>query len=259
MKRHRRYYRTSEPVLSAPYAVPPGLVSLMLDKAVEPKKRPVTIPHSLVSFFETALAGAGEAVSWLDWWLATISDLGDSQPEETRAEFHWLVVSGSKVLEFLSSQTISALSNLTLLRRDSLLTGVRSSVPPEELSRLCHTPLPTSSALFPPGHLDTALSKARAASNDALVHKALHPPRILKRQPQGQNRSTSTAANPADRSGTSHLVPRQQQSSRHGTPSAPSSGGKGDKSRKGKRPFRQPRGHAGNNNGKRKGSSKCSA
>ena len=87
MKRQRRYYRTSEPVLSAPYTVSPGLVSLTLDKAAEPKKRPVTIPHSLVSFFKTALAGAGEAVSWLDGWLATISDLGDSQPEETRAEF----------------------------------------------------------------------------------------------------------------------------------------------------------------------------
>ena len=110
-----------------------------------------------------------------------------------------------------------------------------------------------------PGHLDTALSKARAAANDALVHKALHPPRIPKRQPQGQNRSTSTAANPVDRLGTSPLVPRQQQPSRHGTPSAPSSGGKGDKSRKGKRLFRQPPGRAVSNNGKRKGSSKRSA
>ena len=259
MKRQRRYYRTSEPVLSVPYAVPPGLVLLTLDKAAELKKRPVTIPHSLVSVFEMALSEAGEAVSWLDWWLATISGLGDSQSEETRAEFQRLVVSGSKVLEFLGSQTISALSNLTLLRRDSLLAGVRSSVPPEELSRLRHGPLPTSSALFPPGHLDTALSKARAASNDALVHKALHPPRIPKRQPQGQNRLTLTAVNPANRSGTSPLVPRQQQSSRHRTPSAPSSGGKGDKSRKGKRPFRQPPGHAGSGNGKRKGSTKRSA
>ena len=197
MKRQRRYYRTSEPILSAPYAVPPCFVSLTLNKAAEPKKCPVTIPHSRVSF-ETALAGAGEAVSWLDWWLATISDLGDSQPEETRAEFQQLVISGSKVLEFLGSQTISALSNLTLLQRDSLLTDIRSLVPPEEVSRLRHSLLPTSSALFPPGHLDAALSKAWAASNDAPVHKAIHPPRIPKRQPQGQNRSTSTAMNPTD-------------------------------------------------------------
>ena len=58
MKRQRRYYRISEPMLAAPYAVPPGLVSLTLDKATEPKKRSVTIPHDLVPF-ETALAGGG--------------------------------------------------------------------------------------------------------------------------------------------------------------------------------------------------------
>ena len=127
-----------------------------------------------------------------------MSELWDSLPEETRVDFQRLVFSSSKVLEFLGSQTVSALSNLTPLRRDSLLADVRSSVPPEELSRLRHAPLPTSSALFPPGHLDTALSKAQAASNDALVHKALHPPRIPKREPQGQGRSTSATANSAD-------------------------------------------------------------
>ena len=36
MKRQRRYYCTSEPVLAVPYAVTPGLVLLMLDKATEP-------------------------------------------------------------------------------------------------------------------------------------------------------------------------------------------------------------------------------
>ena len=71
-------------------------------------------------------------------------------------------------------------------------------MPAEELSRLRHAPLPPSSALFPPTLLDTALSKTHAASNDALVHKALHPPRIPKRQPQQQNRASSSSAAPAD-------------------------------------------------------------
>ena len=57
MKRQRRYYRTSKPLFAAPYTVPPGLSSLTLDKASEPKKQPVVIPHNLVSSFETALAG----------------------------------------------------------------------------------------------------------------------------------------------------------------------------------------------------------
>ena len=130
MKRQRRYYHTSEPVLAVPHAVPPGLVSLTLDKSTEPNKRPVTIPLALVPFFETALAGAGEVVSWFDWWLATMSKLWESLPKEARVDFQRLVVSVSKALEFLVSQTVSALSNFTLLRRDSLPADVRSTVPP---------------------------------------------------------------------------------------------------------------------------------
>ena len=38
MKRQRRYYRTSKPLFAGPYAVPPGPVSLTLDKTSEPKK-----------------------------------------------------------------------------------------------------------------------------------------------------------------------------------------------------------------------------
>ena len=128
-----------------------------------------------------------EVISWLDWWLSTLSKFGEALPEETRSNFQRMMVSGKRSLEFLGSQTTPVLANLVLLRRDSLLSDVRSTVPAEELSRLCHVPLPPSSALFPPTLLDTALSKTRAASNDALVQKALHPPRIPKRQPQQQN------------------------------------------------------------------------
>ena len=38
MKHQRRYYRTSKPLFAGPYAVPPGLGSLTVDKASEPKK-----------------------------------------------------------------------------------------------------------------------------------------------------------------------------------------------------------------------------
>ena len=48
-----------------------------------------------------------------------------------------------------------------LLRRDSLLTDVRSTVPAKELSRLRHATLPTSVALFPPNLLDTRSSTRR--------------------------------------------------------------------------------------------------
>ena len=181
LKCQRRYYRISEPTFPGPYAVPPGLVSLTLDKTSELKKRPVLISHSLVSSFETALSGVSEATSWFDWWLSTMSTFSESLRDEARVNFDRLIVSGLKALEFLGSQAVAALGNLVLLRRDSLLTDVCSTVCAEELLRLRHATLPTSVALFPPNLLDTALSKTRAALNDALVHKALHPPWIPRR------------------------------------------------------------------------------
>ena len=133
---HSSPFETPEPTFPGPYAVPPGIVSLTLDKTSEPKKCPVLIPHSLVSSFETALSGVREATSWFDWWLSTMSTFSESLPDEARVDFNRLIVSGSKALEFLGSQAIAALGNLVLLCRDSLLTDVRSTVPAEELSRL---------------------------------------------------------------------------------------------------------------------------
>ena len=236
--------------------VPPGLISLTLDKASEPKKRPVVIPHTLVSSLETALSGMGEVISWLDWWLSTLSKFEESLPEEARSNFQRLMVSGAKSLEFLGSQTTPVLANLVLLWGDSLLSDVRSTVPAEEFSRLRHAPLPPPLALFPPTLVDTALSKTRAVSNDALVHKALHPPRIPRRQPQGQNRSSSSAATPADRSGVSPLVPGQRQAPRGNSSTASSSGGNHSKPRKGKKPFHHSSGRPGNTRSGGKGSGK---
>ena len=86
------------------------------------------------------------------------------------------MLSGSRALEFLGSQGVAALGNLVLSHRDSLLLDVHSTVPAEEVARLRHAPLPSSASLFPPPLLETALVKMRAASNDALVQKTLHPP-----------------------------------------------------------------------------------
>ena len=169
---------------------------------------------------------------------------------------HSIQVSGARFLEFLGSQTTPVLANLVLLRRDSLLSDVRSTVPAEELSRLRHSLLPPSSALFPPTLLDTALSKTRTASNDALIHKALHPPRIPKRQPQHQNRASSSSAAPADRSVVSPLVPHQQQAQRGNVSAASSSGGNRNRPRKGKKTFRHSSGRPGNARGGGKGSGK---
>ena len=57
-------------------------------------------------------------------------------PDEVRADLERLILSGSRVLEFLASQGCTALGNLVLSRRDSLLADVRSTVPAEEVARL---------------------------------------------------------------------------------------------------------------------------
>ena len=117
-----------------------------------------------------------------------MSAFSESLPDEARVNFDRLIVSGSIALEFLGSQAVPALGNLVLLCRDSLLTDVRSTVPAEVLSRLRHATLPTSVALFPPNLLDTALSKTRAASNDALIHPGSREDQLRgrrgSRQPQ---------------------------------------------------------------------------
>ena len=102
-------------------------------------------------------------------------------PDEVRADFERLILSGSRALEFLASQGCTALGNLVLSRRDSLLADVRSTVPAEEVARLRYSPLPETVALFPSPLMDSALTKMRAAANDALVQRTLHPPRIPRK------------------------------------------------------------------------------
>ena len=174
MRRHRRFYRTATPSLPGPYAVPPSLTSLTLEKSSDHKRCPILLPHTVLAGLETALSGLGEAASWMDWWFSTVSGFREALHPSAQAKFERLLSSGSKTLAFMGSQTVPALANLMLSQRDSPLAEVRSTVPTEELSLLRHSPLPTSTAIFPSTLLDTALSKACTASNDDLVFKVLH-------------------------------------------------------------------------------------
>ena len=128
-RRHRRYYRTSSSSFPGPYSVPPGVTSITLEKASEVKKRSVSLSASQVSSMETMLSGVCEVASWLDWWLSTCGGFRENLPIEVRADFERLILSGSRALEFLASQGTTALGNLVLSRRDSLLADVRSTVP----------------------------------------------------------------------------------------------------------------------------------
>ena len=177
-----------------------------------------------------------------------VSGFREALHPTAQANFERLLTSRAKALSFVGSQAAPALANLLLSRRDSLLAEVRSTVPAEELSLLWHAPLPTSTAIFPPTLLDTALNKARAASNDALVHKALHQPHIPKRQPQGNGRSSSSNRS-ADRSGNSPLTPSQQQVPRATNQSTLQQANRSNKNRGPRWPFSQSSGRPGNAGG----------
>ena len=254
-RRHRRYYRTSSSSFPGPYSVPPWVTSITLENASEVKKRSVSLAASQISSLETMLSGVCEVASWLDWWLSTCGGFREHLPVEVCADFERLILSGSRALEFLASHGVTALGNLVLSRRDALLADVRSTVPAEEVARLHYSALPETVSLFLSLLLDSALSKMRAAANDALVQRTLHPPRIPRKAAAGRGSagSSSTGSVQAGYSGASR--PAQKQSS------ASSPSGQSDKkrkNRKGKAPFSSSSGGSVRSGGKGKGAGKKS-
>ena len=121
------------------------------------------------------------------------------------------MLSGSRALEFLGTQGVTALYNLVLSHRDSLLLDVQSTVSAEEVTHLRYADLPSSSGIFPTPLLDSALTKMRAASNDALVQWTLHPGKIPRKSSAGPSKAGSSSASSADLGGVSPVVPRVQQ------------------------------------------------
>ena len=235
-RRHRRYYGTSTSSFPGPYTVPPGLTSITVEKASEVRKRSVSLSASQVSSMETMLSGMCEVSSWLDWWLSTCGGFRDHLPIEVRADFERLMISGSRALEFLASQGCSTLGNLVLARRDALLADVCGTVSAEEVARLRYSPLPQSAAIFPNALLDSALLKMRAAANDALVQRTLHPPRIPRKPASaGQSGGSSTAR--AGQAGTSGATQTQKQSA---SSSTSGQSGQGRRKAKARLPFPLP-------------------
>ena len=252
---HRRYYRTSSSSFPGLYTVPPGITLITLEKASEARKRSVSLSASQVSSLETMLSGVCEVASWLDWWLSTCGGFLENLPDEVRANFESLILSGSRALEFLASQGCMALGNLVLSRRDSLLADIRSTVPAEEVARLRYSPLPETVSIFPSPLLDSALTKMWVAANDALVQRTLHAPRI-PRKPATAGGSAGSSASGSGQASSSGGRPAQQQT----LSSSPSGqAGKKRKNRKGKAPFPSSSGGSGRSGGKGKGARKKSA
>ena len=211
----------------------------------------VSLSASQVSLLETILSGACEVASWLDWWLSTCGGFREHLPDEVRADFERLILSGSRALEFLASQDSTALG---LSRRDSLLADACSTVPAEEVARLRYSPLPETVSIFPSPRLDSALAKMRAAVNDALVQRTLHPPRIPQK-PAAAGGSAGSSASGSAQASSSGARPTQKQMS-SSSPSGQS--GKKRKNRKGKAPFSSSSGGSARSVGKGKGAGKKS-
>ena len=251
-RRHRRYYSTSSSSFPGPYAIPPGVTSITLEKASEVKKRSVSLSASQVSSMETMLSGMCEVSSWLDWLLSTCGGFRDHLPIEVRADFERLMISGSRALEFLASQGVTTLGNLVLARRDALLADVRGMVPAEEVARLRYSSLPQTASIFPHVLLDSALLKMRTAASDALVQRTLHPPRIPRKPAAaGQSGGSSTAR--SGQAGTSGASQTQKQSA-SSSPSGQS--GQRKKKGKGKAPLSSSSRGSGRSGGKGKGAGK---
>ena len=141
--------------------------------------------------------------------------------------------SGSRALQFLSGQGVTALGNLVLSHRASLLLDMRSTVPAAEVAHLRCADLPSSSGPL----LDSALSKMLVASNDALVRRMLHPPKIPRISSASPSTAGPSSASSADRGSASPVVPRSQNQVLTAPSSSSTQQGRKRRVRKGKAPF----------------------
>ena len=198
-----------------------------MEKASEVKKRSVSLSSSEVSSLETMLSGVCAVASWLNWWLSTCGGFRENLPIEVRADFERLILSGSRALELLASQGITALGNLVETRFP--LGGCPLYGSAEEVARLRLSPFPETVSIFPSPLLDLALTKICEAANDALVQRTLHPPRIPRKAVAGGGSAGSSAAGSGQASSSGASRPAQKQSST----SSPSGQSGEKKSRKG--------------------------
>ena len=191
--------------------------------------------------------------------LAGLVGFREQLTDEAHDNFKQLMLSGSRALESLGNQGITALSNLVLSRRDSLLLDVQSTVPAEEVARLRYADLPSSPGIFPSPLLDSALNKLCMASTDALVQRTLHPLKIPWKSSAGPSKAGSSSAASADHGGTSPVVPQSQKKASTAPSSSSTQQGQKKRGRNGKAPFSWASGGSGCSRGKRQGAGKKSS
>ena len=181
-----------------------------------------------------ALRCVCEVTSWLDWWLSTCGSFLEHLTDEARGQF-------------LGGQGNTALGNLMLAHRDSLLLDV---VLAEEVARLHYADLPLSLGLFSSLLLDCPPQDAcgferRSCSEDlASIDDSSE---VFSRA--GQCRVLVRFLSSAYHGGFSPVVPRSQTQASM-APSSSAQQGRKRRGRKGKASFSSAFGGSG---GKRKG------
>ena len=104
------------------------------------------------------------ASSWLDHWLDAVDQLvGDTAPQELKD----MIGSGGKAIRFIASQSASLWASSLLMRRDAVLSGIRS-LPQGQRQRLRTAPVLGSSSLFPDQLVRDMTEERRSRHNVSL-------------------------------------------------------------------------------------------
>ena len=138
--------------------------------------------------------------------------------------FTRLMISGSRAVEFVSKTSTTALTNLMLVHRDSVLPSLHSLVTLEDRVRLRCAPLPTSSFLFSRELIAEVSENMRSSAQDSLILDACVPKRIPKVSLGAQAGTSGTQKRPAG-AGVSPLDNQPQK----GAPAAGGGSGSGQK------------------------------
>ena len=154
----------------------------------ETKRRPIHLSYSVLTGLESALAGIGETISLLDWWLSTVSGFREALHPSAQANFERILSSGSKALAFVGSQAVPALANLLLSRRKygpqcrqkSCLSCGTPLYHPPRLSSPPHSWIRHSTRLVQPPTMPSSTRPCTLPVFRSHQHRATTPPTIRR-------------------------------------------------------------------------------
>ncbi|XP_066955743.1 F-BAR domain only protein 2 [Macrobrachium rosenbergii] len=165
----------------------------------------ISLLHQESATLKTTAMAVFQAVSWMDHWSTTVAKVITSSlslTNEEVANLNRMFLSGGRTITYLAHQTANLWADLTLKRRDVVLSRVSKFVSPESVLTLRNRPLLGSTSLFDREQVDTAVDCRRADDSDCLVHHEAA---------KTSGPSCATAALPSGQAGPSSTGPRKPQ------------------------------------------------